>query len=70
MAEYYKEFYANDVCKKEPGACEWIGDQIRRNAEYVRAMVRSDSAKSSYWHHVGLFYKQMEGLARGALRYQ
>ena len=28
-------------------------------------MVRSESGASSYWHHVGLFYKQMEGLARG-----
>ena len=65
MAEYYNEFYANDICKSEPGACEWIGDQIKRNTEYVKGMVERNSATSSHWHHIGLFYTQMEGLTKG-----
>ena len=43
MAEYYKEFYTNDICKKEPGACEWIAGQVKKNAEYIRGMVVANS---------------------------
>ena len=65
LTEYYKEFYVNDVCKKEPGACEWISGQLKKNAEYIRRTVVANSSTDSYWHHVGLFYKQMEGLVLG-----
>ena len=52
LAEYYKEFYVNDVCKSEPGACEWISGQIRKNAEYVRRTVVATRAPGSQFNRI------------------
>ena len=65
IVEQYKEFYANDICTSEPDACEWIGEQLKGNHEYVKRMVKAKSDSDPFWHLVGLFYKQMEGITRG-----
>ncbi len=65
ILEYYREFYATDICSKEPDACEWIGNQLKKNHEYIKRMVKQHAKTDSYWHLVGLFYKQMEGMTKG-----
>jgi hypothetical protein len=65
MQEYYDEFFANGICKKEPDACVWIGNQIRANRNYVKKQVRKKAPTDPYWHMVGLFYEQMEGVEKG-----
>ncbi len=63
--EYYREFYASDVCSTDPPACEWLKDRFRQNEEWVMSQVKAQGNKDPYWHVVGLYYKQMDGIFQG-----
>ncbi len=65
ILEYYKEFYAKDFCKKDPPACDWLKGRFKRNTDYALRRVRELRASEPYWHMVGLFYEQMEGINIG-----
>jgi hypothetical protein len=46
----------------------WIGNQIRANRNYVKKQVRKNASTDPYWHMVGLFYEQMEGVEKGKVK--
>ena len=66
ITEQYKEFYANDICTKSPQTCHWLKNRFRRNSEVVMKKVGEMRKTDSYWHQVGLFYEQMDGVSQGS----
>ena len=65
--EYYKEFYANDICNDKEGSkvCQYMKDQIMVNDLWIRENIESKAQVDPFWHMVRLFYQQMEGMMDG-----
>ena len=72
IGEYYRQFFILDkdlghICEAHPESCEFAERTMRENAAYVRRMVEAHRGEDPYWHMVGLFYEQMEGISKGEL---
>ena len=70
IGEYYRQFFIEDkdlkhLCDADPAGCSWVDQKMRENADFVRGMVEANRGKDPYWHMVGLFYEQMEGISKG-----
>eukprot|EP00092_Neocalanus_flemingeri_P009860 GFUD01010629.1.p1 GENE.GFUD01010629.1~~GFUD01010629.1.p1 ORF type:complete len:562 (-),score=106.79 GFUD01010629.1:392-2077(-) len=60
--------YQNTVvgrCDGKEALCEKITKWVHDNHHWVRKKVKHHRRKATYWHHVGLFYDQLEGLYKG-----
>lgn len=55
----------SDYCEGRPAYCDKIRDYLSTNTKWVMKMYKKLRSTSSYWHQVGLFYEQLEGLAWG-----
>ena len=53
------------MCEADPAACSRVEEKMRENADYVRRRVAANRGEDPYWHMVGLFYEQMEGISKG-----
>ena len=70
IGEYYRQFFIEDkdtqqICEADPAACSRVEEKMRENADYVRRRVAANRGEDPYWHMVGLFYEQMEGISKG-----
>jgi len=65
--EYYKEFYANDLCKGENGTkfCNYIKKQIQINDKWLDTTIKKEAKSDPFWHMVNLFNTQVDGLLEG-----
>jgi len=80
--EYYKEFFANDLCKDsgrkegedserkegEVPFCEYMKQQIDENEAWLAERIKEEAADSPYWHMHSLFYAQIDGLTEGWMK--
>jgi len=60
--------YRNTIvgrCDGKQGLCDKIRKWVRDNTDWVRKKLEVARRKDEYWHQVGLFYDQMEGLYTG-----
>jgi len=60
--------YQNTIvgrCDGKEELCKKINHWVEENHHWVRKKVKHHRRKSEYWHQVGLFYDQMEGLYKG-----
>ena len=60
--------YRNTIvgrCDGKQGLCDKIRKWVRDNTDWVRKKLDVARRKDEYWHQVGLFYDQMEGLYTG-----
>ena len=65
IIESYKEFYANDVCAKNPLLCQFVEETFVSNKVFVDSMIAQHFQTDPYWHQVNLFYLQMAGMTQG-----
>ncbi|XP_040576253.1 putative phospholipase B-like 2 [Lepeophtheirus salmonis] len=57
-------------CDGKEKICEGIQGFLSKNLNYIRSMTtNSKREKSSYWHHVALFYDQIRGITEGYNKY-
>ena len=60
--------YQNTIvgrCDGKEALCKKINKWVEQNYHWVRKKIKHHRRKSNYWHQVGLFYDQMEGLYKG-----
>jgi len=60
--------YKNTIvgrCDGKEALCEKERKWVNENHHWVRKKIEHHQRKVAYWHHVGLFYKQMEGIYKG-----
>ena len=67
ILEQYREFYARDMCKKDPEACGWIKNEILKSKKFAERQSTERGESEAFWHQVGLIYEQMEGITQGML---
>nr|CAH0106100.1 unnamed protein product [Daphnia galeata] len=54
-----------DYCKGRDGYCSKLRTFLATNTKWVNKMYTKLRNTSPFWHQVGLFYEQMEGMATG-----
>jgi len=54
-----------DYCKDRDEYCNKLRSHLVKNSKWVNKMCGKLRNTSPFWHHVALFYEQMEGLAAG-----
>lgn len=60
--------YQNTIigrCDGKEELCKKINKWVEENHHWVRKKAKHHRRKNAYWHQVGLFYDQMEGLYKG-----
>lgn len=68
--EYYKEFFANDLCKDDqektdkPQFCDYMRHQIDLNEDWLQKKIQEEADTDPYWHMVRMFYIQVITMVR------
>jgi hypothetical protein len=54
-----------DLCINKTQFCESLKEFINNNTLYVKKETEKYGKRNSYWHHLNLVYKQLEGMQKG-----
>ena len=61
----YWQNTVDGYCDGKEAVCGAVRDFVRANTAWVRRKVARLRGTNPYWHHVGLFYDQFEGIVHG-----
>jgi hypothetical protein len=61
----YVEVFTKDLCLSSAAFCSWLKEKLAANRRFVEDGVKAKAETDSYWHHAGLFVKQLDGIAKG-----
>ncbi|TRY78809.1 hypothetical protein TCAL_07583 [Tigriopus californicus] len=67
-AEQIYQYWVNTVdgyCNGKEEICEKVIEYLESNTRWIKTKIAAHRSKNPYWHQVGLFYDQFEGVVHG-----